>query len=178
MELFFRFAYMPVLYIGSIVLIMATWYRCFRYKTPFYVYPITNMIFQNVKTVVHYKKIIHFLRFLTLAGLLLLSARPQLVDQQSNINVQGVDIMMAIDVSGSMQLFDDLDLRDDTGKLQTLVTANQNGVISNVSLIEAFGLDADQEIERLRFEQGANFVQNPNQPACRTFGLIAGTFRY
>ena len=58
--------------------------------------------------------------------------------------------------------FDDLQLRDDTGKLQTLVTANQNGVISNVSLIEAFGLDADQEIERLRFEQGSNFMSDQN----------------
>lgn len=58
--------------------------------------------------------------------------------------------------------FDDLNLRDDTGKLQTLVTANQNGVISNVSLIEAFGLDPDQEVERLRFEQGANFMSDPN----------------
>jgi very-short-patch-repair endonuclease len=58
--------------------------------------------------------------------------------------------------------FDDLQLRDDTGKLQMLVTANSNGVISNMTLIEAFGLDPDQEIERLRFEQGANFVTNPN----------------
>ena len=49
--------------------------------------------------------------------------------------------------------FDDLQLRDDTGKLQMLVTANQNGVISNVSLIEAFGLDSDQEIERLKQEE-------------------------
>ena len=57
--------------------------------------------------------------------------------------------------------FDDLQLRDDTGKLQMLVTANSNGVISNMTLIEAFGLDPDQEIERLRFEQGSNFVQNP-----------------
>jgi very-short-patch-repair endonuclease len=56
--------------------------------------------------------------------------------------------------------FDDLQLRDDTGKLQMLVTANQNGVISNVSLIEAFGLDSDQEIERLRYEQGANFMSD------------------
>jgi very-short-patch-repair endonuclease len=56
--------------------------------------------------------------------------------------------------------FDDLQLRDDTGKLQMLVTANQNGVISNVSLIEAFGLDSDQEIERLRYEQGANFMND------------------
>jgi len=58
--------------------------------------------------------------------------------------------------------FDDLELRDDTGKLQTLVTANQNGVISNVSLIEAFGLDPDQEIERLRYEQGSNFMNDSN----------------
>jgi len=58
--------------------------------------------------------------------------------------------------------FDDLQLRDDTGKLQMLVTANQNGVISNVSLIEAFGFDSDQEIERLRFEQGANFINDQN----------------
>jgi very-short-patch-repair endonuclease len=58
--------------------------------------------------------------------------------------------------------FDDLQLRDDTGKLQMLVTANQNGVISNVSLIEAFGLDSDQEIERLRYEQGANFMSDQN----------------
>ena len=57
--------------------------------------------------------------------------------------------------------FDDLQLRDDTGKLQMLVTANSNGVISNMTLIEQFGLDPDQEIERLRFEQGSNFVQNP-----------------
>ena len=58
--------------------------------------------------------------------------------------------------------FDSLDLRDDTGKLQTLVTANQNGVISNVTLIESFGFDPDQEIERLRFEQGSNFMSDSN----------------
>lgn len=58
--------------------------------------------------------------------------------------------------------FDDLQLRDDTGKLQMLVTANSNGVISNMTLIESFGLDPDQEIERLRFEQGSGFVNNPN----------------
>jgi very-short-patch-repair endonuclease len=58
--------------------------------------------------------------------------------------------------------FDDLQLRDETGKLQMMVTANTNGVISNYTLIEAFGLNPDQEIERLREEQGANFIQNPS----------------
>ena len=58
--------------------------------------------------------------------------------------------------------FDDLQLKDDSQKLQVMATANQQGVISNVSLIEAFGLDVDQEIERLRFEQGASFMKEPN----------------
>jgi very-short-patch-repair endonuclease len=57
--------------------------------------------------------------------------------------------------------FDDLQLRDETGKLQMIVTANSNGVISNYTTIEAFGLNPDQEIERLREEQGANFIANP-----------------
>ena len=56
--------------------------------------------------------------------------------------------------------FDDLQLKDDSQKLQVMATANQQGVISNVSLIEAFGLDVDQEIERLRFEQGAAFMKD------------------
>ena len=58
--------------------------------------------------------------------------------------------------------FDDLQLKDDSQKLQIMATANQQGVISNVSLIEAFGLDVDQEIERLRFEQGAAFMKEAN----------------
>ena len=40
--------------------------------------------------------------------------------------------------------FNDLQLRDDSQKLQIMATANQQGVISNTSLIEAFGLDVDQ----------------------------------
>ena len=58
--------------------------------------------------------------------------------------------------------FNDLQLKDDSQKLQIMATANQQGVISNTSLIEAFGLDVDQEIERLRFEQGASFMKEGN----------------
>ncbi len=111
MELFFRFAYMPVLYSGFIVLALAAWYRRYYYNAPFYLYPVTHLIAKNAQASFNYKKILSCMRFLALAGLVLLAARPQLVDQQSHVNVQGVDIMMAIDVSGSMQLFDDLSLR-------------------------------------------------------------------
>jgi Ca-activated chloride channel family protein len=40
--------------------------------------------------------------------MLLLLAKPQLVDQKSKITVEGVDIMLVLDVSGSMALFDDM----------------------------------------------------------------------
>ena len=56
--------------------------------------------------------------------------------------------------------FDDLRLKDNTGILQTMVTAQQNGAISAQSLVEAMELDWDQEVERLRFEQGMNFVNS------------------
>ena len=55
-------------------------------------------------------------------------------------------------------VFNELELKDNTGVLQTLVTAQGNGVISAQTLVEAFGLNWDQEVERLRFEQGMNFV--------------------
>ncbi len=57
-------------------------------------------------------------------------------------------------------IFDPLRLKDNTGTLQMLVTAQQNGVISAETLVEEFGLNWDQEVERLRFEQGMNFVNS------------------
>lgn len=53
-------------------------------------------------------KIIFVIRFLILLILSLLIARPQLVDVRSKVNVEGIDIIMALDVSGSMNSFDDI----------------------------------------------------------------------
>lgn len=58
--------------------------------------------------------------------------------------------------------WDDLQLRDDTGKLQTLLAANQAGIVSNQAVVEALGLPYDQEVERLRFEQGSSFISSPD----------------
>lgn len=49
-----------------------------------------------------YKKILYGCRFLLLCVLALTAARPQLVDSRSQITVEGVDIMIALDLSGSM----------------------------------------------------------------------------
>jgi len=57
--------------------------------------------------------------------------------------------------------FDDLKLKDNTGTLQMMVTAQQQGAISAETLVEiGFGLNWDQEVERLRFEQGMNFINS------------------
>ncbi len=74
-------------------------------------------------------------------------------------------------------IFDPLKLKDNVGTLQTLVTAQQNGVISAETLVEEFGLNWDQEVERLRFEQGLNFVNSPevmNTDMNIGFGGVSG----
>lgn len=76
--------------------------------------------------------------------------------------------------------WDDLQLRDDTGKLQTLLAANQAGIVSNQSVVEALGLPYDQEVERLRFEQGSSFISSPdlmNTDMNNGFGGMGNGFR-
>jgi Ca-activated chloride channel family protein len=58
-----------------------------------------------------YKKIFFYLRFLILALLIFLIAKPQFGDKNSKINVDGIDIILALDVSGSMLCFDDMNDR-------------------------------------------------------------------
>ncbi len=106
MVLHFAYAYLLYILIPltlAIVLIRLLWH-----KTPIYTYPLTSMLAQRgllKKTM--YKKIFFVLRTATLLGLALLIARPQWADERSKINVEGVDIVLAIDVSESMIAFDD-----------------------------------------------------------------------
>ncbi|HUS89405.1 MAG TPA: DUF559 domain-containing protein [Desulfosporosinus sp.] len=55
--------------------------------------------------------------------------------------------------------WNDLELRDQTSKLQTLQAMQAAGVISSETLIEALDLNYDQEVERLRFEQSSKFTE-------------------
>jgi len=55
----------------------------------------------------HKYKIIFFtFRFVLLIGIALLIGRPQLVDPKSNILVEGIDMMVVLDASGSMDIAD------------------------------------------------------------------------
>lgn len=106
---FLRFAYYNLFYFLTPLFVLLVFYRAKFYRYPVYNYSLLSFLKKNnlVKSS-KYKKILFTLRFLILFLLLILIARPQWVDKKSKINVEGVDIILSIDVSGSMQLFDDL----------------------------------------------------------------------
>lgn len=52
--------------------------------------------------------ILRTLRLASLIGLAFLVARPQWIDYRSHVTVNGIDVVLCLDVSGSMEMFDDL----------------------------------------------------------------------
>lgn len=109
LHLFFRFAYAHWLYIAIPIFIITILIRRYYTLPTLYKYPLVDFIIK------HYKKasllpayVLYALRFLILLIMLVLLAKPQLIDKKSKITVEGIDIMMVLDVSGSMEQFDDL----------------------------------------------------------------------
>lgn len=104
-----HFAYPFIFYIFLPIWALINIYRLKFYKSPVYVFPLANQIKKNsyAKKTYH-KKILFFLQSTFLLGLIFMIARPQWVDSRSKLNVDGVDIILTLDVSGSMQAFDDI----------------------------------------------------------------------
>ena len=109
MHLFFRFAYANWFYIALPFFVVTLILRNYYTRLTLYQFPLINYISQ------HYKKVsqapvyvFYFLRLSILLLLLLLIGKPQLVDQKSKVTVEGIDIMMVLDISGSMTCFDDM----------------------------------------------------------------------
>lgn len=105
----FRFAYQNVLIFGGALLALISLYRWKLYSIPTY----RVSFFDRLKKVSGISKTfpsfpLNILRFFLLFSLLLLSSRPQRVDSRHKVTVNGVDIVLAIDISGSMKLFDDV----------------------------------------------------------------------
>lgn len=107
--MFLKFAYPELFFIFIPILLLGLAYRLVLYRAPRYMFPLAATLgASGVLKGTRYKHVLMGLRLLALSGLLLMIARPQWIDEQSFINVKGVDIVLAIDVSGSMQLFDDM----------------------------------------------------------------------
>ncbi len=104
--------YFQIIYILVPIVLFAALYRIFLHKSPYYKYPLSKELAEHKQTRHRYHKTILFLiRLAALFGLVFLIARPVWVDERSRVNIEGIDIVLAIDVSGSMEVIDDLNDR-------------------------------------------------------------------
>jgi len=108
---FLRFAQLSFLYVLVPLLGLLVWLRKHYHKPVLYQYSLATELYNNRVVSTHpYKKIFYALRFLILLLLAFLIAKPQWVDSRSKVPVEGIDIVLVLDVSGSMQ-FQDYDNR-------------------------------------------------------------------
>lgn len=105
MEYFLHFEH-PLFMVGGIfILLVATVLRRMTPRRPIYIYPLATTLYNEGITTRHpYRMIISLLRFVSLVLMIILMGKPQLVDHSSKIKVKGINIMMVLDVSGSMQV--------------------------------------------------------------------------
>lgn len=106
--MFLRFAYQHLLYILIPLILLAAVIRVMWHQKIVYRHSMVAFFARVGLESNHFQKTIFFLlRLATLFILAFLIAKPQLVDPQSKVTLEGVDIMLVLDVSGSMQFIDD-----------------------------------------------------------------------
>ncbi len=107
MNFLFRLAY-PIGFIAVLMGIALLWFLRLRFhKTLFYRYSLTHYLAKTYKRTQHGTWFLSFLRYGLFILLSICIAMPQLVDVRSNVEVEGIDIILVLDVSGSMSYADD-----------------------------------------------------------------------
>lgn len=107
MEYFYRFANLSVLWWLGSALIGLVVARHFIKNRSFYTHSLVSSLLSYGLSKTHFSHIIFFvMRLVTLVALSLLIARPQWVDSQTHTEVEGIDIVLVLDVSGSMDAND------------------------------------------------------------------------
>ena len=90
------------------IIVLAAWYVRNYYKRPQYIYSL-GQVLNNAATQPTWHSLFFFIIRLLICGLLaLIVARPQVINRAQSVTVQGRDIMLVTDVSGSMDGFDDM----------------------------------------------------------------------
>lgn len=108
---------------GAILSLSAAAWRLWRFQHPRYRYSLTSVLARSASTFHHARRLLMVIRILTLAALLFAAARLRSPDERTRIPMNGIDIMVVLDVSGSMQCFDDLNdqrTRFDVARLQAI----------------------------------------------------------
>ncbi len=107
-----HFVYPVILFLGAVLLGLILLYKQFLQKIPVYRYSLTHKLKEQVrKRIFISRSLFTILRCCFFISLLVALARPRRYDTRTEITVQGIDIMLALDVSGSMMLFDDMNDR-------------------------------------------------------------------
>ncbi|OGB97549.1 hypothetical protein A3F06_03390 [candidate division TM6 bacterium RIFCSPHIGHO2_12_FULL_36_22] len=104
-----HFAQLNWLYFIIPTLVGALIYRLWLYKPVTYQYTLVGLMKQmGIRGSALPSRAFFMLRFALLIILSFLMLKPQVVDKRSKLPVEGIDIMLALDLSGSMQALDDL----------------------------------------------------------------------
>lgn len=94
-----------IVLIAIIIVVMIA--RKLLHKTVVYRYSLGHALKKSGISASHiYKKVFYIVRLLVLLLLALVIAKPQIVDSRSKVPVSGIDIVLVLDVSGSMQFRD------------------------------------------------------------------------
>lgn len=94
------------------IFLFVAWYRWKFYKNITYRHTLVSFFAKNnLNSGLNYKRIFFYLRLTIFVVLLFLIGKPQFADTNSKINLDGIDIILSVDVSGSMLCFDDLNDR-------------------------------------------------------------------
>lgn len=107
MDYFFRLEAWWLLGLTIPLLIVALFAHYKLRRTLYYRYSLGQQLASEKLASHHpYKKLFYFIRLAILVALAFAIAKPQMVDSRSNIIIDGIDIMVVLDASGSMQLQD------------------------------------------------------------------------
>ncbi|MCL5436273.1 MAG: VWA domain-containing protein [Candidatus Dependentiae bacterium] len=104
------FTYPAVLVGGAVALIFIYLIVRYRRREPTLEWPyaaIVSRLMASARRRWSIKRLVRVMRVFSLLSLLIATARPVYIDENSRLPVEGRDIMLVLDVSGSMQIFDD-----------------------------------------------------------------------
>lgn len=104
-----RMASYSLLAIAAGLLLLGLIYRLLWHRPTVYRYSLAHYVAARVRRFSAYPAYLFFLlRLIGLGLLVFVVGRPQLPDRRTHINVEGIDIILVMDVSGSMTCFDDM----------------------------------------------------------------------
>lgn len=108
-EKMLHFAYLFLGFFALTLFTVGFFYKIKFYKPIYYKYSLTSYFkAKGIKTFSFPSRLFFILRFITLSILTFLSFKPQIANYKNPTKVDGIDIILTLDVSQSMLSFDDL----------------------------------------------------------------------